>query len=84
MLVKFNEERTLTSNSVSEDSGPKEEPIQASDLVGEIARYRPTTEELDKLNDILSKPKTKVSDDDAYDQYRDSHKEEETKSKYYY
>lgn len=80
MLVKFNEERTLTSNSVSEDSGPKEEPIQASDLVGEIARYRPTTEELDKLNDILSKPKTKVSDDDDYDQYRDSHKEEETKT----
>ena len=82
MLVKFNEERTLTSNSVTKDSGPKEEPIQASDLVGEIARYRPTTEELDKLNDILSKPKTKVSDDS--DQYRDLQKEEETKSEYYY
>lgn len=73
MLVKFNEERTLSIETKDKPSTePKEEPIQASDLVGEIARYRPTTEELDKLNEILSKPKTKVSD------------EEEPKSEYYY
>ena len=61
MLVKFNEERTLSNETKDKSSTePKEDPIQASDLVGEIARYRPTTEELDKLNEILSKPKTKV------------------------
>jgi hypothetical protein len=73
MLVKFNEERTLSNETKDKSSTePKEDPIQASDLVGEIARYRPTTEELDKLNEILSKPKTKVSD------------EEEPKSEHYY
>ena len=73
MLVKFNEERTLSNETKDKSSTePKEDPIHASDLVGEIARYRPTTEELDKLNEILSKPKTKVSD------------EEEPKSEHYY
>ena len=70
MLVKFNEERTLTSKSESEDSKPKEEPIQASDLVGEIARYRPTTDELDKLNEILSKTKEEPKSEHYHDTER--------------
>lgn len=70
MLVRFNEERRLTSKSESEDSKPKEEPIQASDLVGEIARYRPTTDELDKLNEILSKTKEEPKSEHYYDTER--------------
>ena len=70
MLVKFNEERTLTSKSETKDSKPKEEPIQASDLVGEIARYRPTTDELDKLNEILSKTKEEPKSEHYYDTER--------------
>ena len=74
MLVKFNEERTLTSKSETKDSKPMEddpeEPIQASDLVGEIARYRPTTEDLDKLNAILSKTKEEPKSEHYYDTER--------------
>jgi len=63
MLVKFNEERVISSQeTIKEDivssTDIKEEPIQASDLVGEIARYRPTTDELDELEMLLSKIKS--------------------------
>ena len=69
MIVKFNEGRSLLSKEIIKEEKdttpePKEDQIQASDLVGEIARYRPTIEELDKLDEILSKLKSnpKVSE----------------------
>ena len=61
MLVKFNEENTVKSdktnreNSDLEDKTPQEEPIQASDLVAEVSRFRPSQEELDRIEELLKK-----------------------------
>ena len=61
MLVKFNEENTVKSdktnreNSDLEDKNSQEEPIQASDLVAEVSRFRPSQEELDRIEDLLKK-----------------------------
>jgi hypothetical protein len=61
MLVKFNEENTVKSdktnreNSDLEDKNPQEEPIQASDLVAEVSRFRPSQEELDRIEELLKK-----------------------------
>ena len=61
MLVKFNEENTVKSdktnreNPDSENETSQEEPIQASDLVAEVSRFRPSQEELDRIEDLLKK-----------------------------
>lgn len=61
MLVKFNEENTVKSdktnreNSDLEDKNLQEEPIQASDLVAEVSRFRPSQEELDRIEELLKK-----------------------------
>ena len=55
MLVKFNEENTIKSKENKEDETPKEEPIQASDLVAEVSRFRPSDEDLQNLEDLLNK-----------------------------
>jgi len=84
MLVKFNEENV---ESKTQEGGDTKKVIE------EETKIKPTNEELDKLQDLLNKfkpeervePQTSDSPDiDDYDQFRDSHKEEETKSKYYY
>ena len=61
MLVKFNEENTVKSDKInqeksdSEDKTSQEEPIQASDLVAEVSRFRPSQEELDRIEELLKK-----------------------------
>lgn len=62
MLVKFNEENTKKISSkepinenIGEKPDTKEEPIQASDLVAEVSRFRPSQEELDRIEDLLKK-----------------------------
>jgi hypothetical protein len=64
MLVKFNEEnkKTVSSNETekedivdSTDTKTKEEPIPASDIVAEVSRFRPSQEELDRIEELLEK-----------------------------
>ena len=63
MLVKFNEENNrnvksnepIRENSELEDKTSQEEPIQASDLMSEISRFRPSQEELDRIEELLKK-----------------------------
>ena len=60
MLVKFNEENRKKSveeplqDNVQEPV-QEENKVEASDLVAEISRYRPTEDELENLEKILSK-----------------------------
>jgi hypothetical protein len=60
MLVKFNEENKKKSveepvqDNVQEPV-QEENKVEASDLVAEISRYRPTEDELENLEKILSK-----------------------------
>ena len=61
MLVKFNEGNTVKTedtnqeNPDSENETSQEEPIQASDLVAEVSRFRPSQEELDRIEELLKK-----------------------------
>lgn len=64
MLVKFQEEnkKTVSSNETekedivdSTNTKTKEEPIPASDIVAEVSRFRPSQEELDRIEELLEK-----------------------------
>ena len=62
MLVKFNEStpkeissKEPINDDVVEKDDTKEEPIQASDLVAEVSRFRPSQEELDRIESLLKK-----------------------------
>ena len=62
MLVKFNEStpkeissKEPINNDIVEKDDIVEEPIQASDLVAEVSRFRPSEEDLQNLEDLLNK-----------------------------
>jgi hypothetical protein len=60
MLVKFNEENKKKSveepvQDNLQEPVQEENKVEASDLVAEISRYRPTEDELENLEKILSK-----------------------------
>jgi hypothetical protein len=61
MLVKFSDENKKISSKepinedIVEKPDIKEEPIQASDLVAEVSRFRPTEEDLQSLEELLNK-----------------------------
>lgn len=62
MLVKFNEEKKgevlpkePKNDNTSETKDLKEDPIPASDIVAEVSRFRPSKEDLDRIEEMLSK-----------------------------
>lgn len=61
MLVKFQEENNAKKEEVNRenselgDETKQEDKIDASDLVAEVSRFRPTQEELDRIEELLKK-----------------------------
>jgi len=61
MLVKFQEENNTKKEEVNRenselgDETKQEDKIDASDLVAEVSRFRPSQEELDRIEELLKK-----------------------------
>jgi hypothetical protein len=61
MLVKFQEENNAKKEEVNRENSElgdetiQEDKIDASDLVAEVSRFRPSQEELDRIEDLLKK-----------------------------
>jgi hypothetical protein len=82
MLVKFQEENNAKKEEVNRenselgDKTQQEDKIDASDLVAEVSRFRPSQEELDRIEELLKKyphdetkeeSKKEVSKEEQYD-----------------
>lgn len=91
MLVKFNEENKKNTTLEEEvkdntsdqnNNNKEEEPIPASDIVAEVSRFRPSKEDLDRIEEMLTKipheePKKRITKEEQRELFTQMMRESE-------